>query len=121
LNFLDKINLFSKGGSQIRLLLNGRLLQDTQNLDDIKFEAGSIITAFISPKVKFDPASDEEEEKNGEGNKRDDLNRQEGDSHRELTNSESQNPLNIVRGSDERGFDLFKSRGYSVSFHLSCF
>lgn len=78
-------------------------------MDEIKFESGSMITAFISPRIKFDVSSDSEEEKKDDKNDKD----------VEVTNFasvEPQNPLNIVRDSDERGFDLFKIRGYSVNF-----
>lgn len=106
----DSFSLLNlKGGSQIRLLFNGRLLQDGEKIQNIKFEQGSMITAFISPRVVFTESSDSEDEKKQEKNPK------EGEkTATEVSQTQIANDGLGIRHGDERGFDLFKSQGYSV-------
>ena len=101
-----KIGLFGEemfDSSQIRFIMNGRLLNDEDEVTMLKVDNKTNIQAFISAKVK--PSEDEvkkEERANPETDKLKDK-KEEGDK-----------PTNIQDAlNGQRGFDYFKINGYT--------
>lgn len=86
------------------MLMNGRLLQDKDKVDEIKFDANTIITAFVSPRLKnLDTSKSSNEGSSDDNGDNDDT---------QIADANSSMVLDAMNG--QRGFDYFKANGYTV-------
>lgn len=83
--------------------MNGRMLNDNDDIMKIKVDTKSNIHAFISPRVNLleETTADKENEKKPEEEEKD-----------------VDKPINIQDAlNGQRGFDFFKINGYTVGYH----
>lgn len=85
-------------GNKVRLIINGRQLNDNQDITNIKLNEKSNITAFITPRIAFQQKYDPRAKAN------------------RLKTEENDKASNIF--AEERGFDYFKEKGFSVKKRL---